>query len=132
MSMSTMRKKVPGCIRVHIPYLGDFLRDLARSSETCRLGKLYYAVDQMIEAISQLAREIVKGRLPLSKYTLLKITGDNRDQKVLRAISQTTTSIKARRRMMRRHFYQTRLWLGLHTTYHHCVKDHLQHGRWLV
>ena len=130
--MKACRHQIPGCVRAQIPYLGWFLRDLTRLSGEDRLRKLYYAVDQKIEAIRQLAREIVKGRLPLSKYTLLKITETPRDRRVLRAISRSDHSIKARRRMMRRHFHRTRFWHGLHTAYHHCVKDHLQHGRWLV
>lgn len=130
--MKRCRHQIPGCVRAQIPYLSHFLRDLIRSSGEDRLRKLYHAVDQMIEAISQLAREIVKGRLPLSRYTLLKITETPRDRRVLRAISRSTHSIKARRRMMRRHFHRTRFWLGLHTAYHHCVKDHLHHGRWMV
>ena len=130
--MKRCRHQIPGCVRAQIPYLSYFLRDLTRSSGEDRLRKLYHAVDQMIEAISRLAREIVKGRLPLSRYTLLKITETPRDRRVLRTISRSSHSIKARRRMMRRHFHRTRFWLGLHTAYHHCVKDHLQHGRWMV
>ena len=98
--MKRCRHQIPGCVRAQIPYLGHFLRDLIRSSGEDRLRKLYDAVDQMVEAISQLAREIVKGRLPLSKYTLLKMTETPRDRRVLRAISRSTHSIKARRRMM--------------------------------
>ena len=130
--MKACHHQILGCVRAQIPYLSTFLRDLARSSGEYRLRKLYHASDQRIEAISQLAREIVQGRLPLSKYTLLKMTETPRDRRVLPAISRSTRSIKAQRRMMRRHLDRTRFWLGLHTAYHHCVKDHLQHGRWLV
>ena len=130
MSMSTMRQ-APWRIRVQIPYLSDFLRGLVTSSRVCRLRSLYNAVHQIIDAIRQLAREILKGHIRLSKYTLLKLNSDRRDRRVLRAISRTT-SIKVRRQMMRRHYHQTRFWKGLHTAYHHCVKNHLQHGRWLV
>ena len=124
-------REAPWRIRVQIPCLSDFLRGLITSSKVCRLRSLYNAVDQIIDAISHLAREILKGRIRLSKYTLLKLFSDRRDRWVLRAMSRTT-SIKAQQQMMRRHYHQTRFWQGLLAAYHHCVKDHPQHERWLV
>ena len=79
---TTMTRNVPWRVRVQIPYLGDFLRDLSR------LPVDLFASGQRIEVISQLADNVLKGLIPLSRYTQRKLTSDLRDWCALHPMSR--------------------------------------------